>query len=341
MYDIVNVKDLKMEKIKIEEIADELGMQSKELIKRVQLLYKDIKTAKSTVNEKVAQEIFDIILLGKVSSSTKNLSTFSMNNINLHFSSDNIDISMLEKIATTYKEDNTKGFMIRSFNFSELSIVKILVAGLSNLDIKKYVEKKSSKKELELLIKNMNLVLDDVDFENIDEKEPFDDFENYIKKNLPEIVYIEGIDYRKIEQYEKEFLLINSLSKKGIKFEIGFNNIEQINFYNSVENCKKYFTKELGIKKLPKQDAIINIEVSISNIAKKISKKGVLFYILDLSYESNKIQACLCPQYYKKDIEKIDLKTCASILYTMKIKSVFKNEFNEVFYYILNIQNMD
>ena len=231
-----------MEKIKIEEIADELGIQSKELIKRVQLLYKDIKTAKSTVSEKVAQEIFDMILLGKESSSTKNSSTYSMNNINLHFSFEKIDISMLEKIANTYKEDNTKGFMIRSFSFSELSIVKILVAGLFNLDIKKYVEMKSSSKELVQLMNNMNLVLDDVDFEDIDKQDPFCNFKTYIKKNMPEIVYIEGIDYNKIDAYKKEFQLIKLLSNEDIEFKIGFTNMNLKNFESDIEKIKAEFS---------------------------------------------------------------------------------------------------
>ena len=234
-----------MENIKIKEIADELGMQTKELIKRVQFIYKDIKTVKSTVSQKVAQEIFDMILLGKVSSSAENSSTYSIKNINLYFSSKKIDISMLEKIADTYKQENPKDFMIRSFNFSELSVVKILVAGLSNLDIQRYIDMKSTNKELKLLIQNMNQILDDVDFENIDDKDPFDDFDNYIKQYSPKIVYIEGIDATKSKNYKKEFELIKRLSKQKIEFELGFTNIKQDDFYNIVENCKNYFTDEL------------------------------------------------------------------------------------------------
>jgi hypothetical protein len=231
-----------METIKIKEIADELGMQSKELVKRVQFIYKDIKTPKCTVSEKVAQEIFDMILLGKTSSSAKNSYAYSLNNINLYFSSKKVDITMLEKIASTYKQENPKDFMIRSFNFSELSVVKILVAGLSDLNIQRYIDMKSSNQELELLIKNMNLILDDVDFENIDDKDPFDNFGNYINQYLPKIVYIEGIDAKKMKDYKKELELIKAFSKQEIEFELGFTNIEQSDFYNVVEKCKTYFT---------------------------------------------------------------------------------------------------
>ena len=124
-----------MKEIKIQEIADELGMKSKELVKKVQLIYKDIKSPKSVVSQEVAQEIFDTIVFGKENKHTKYISTYSGKNINLYFSQDKIDITMLENIAKTYKQPSQKEFMIRSFNFSELAIVKILVAGLVDMDI--------------------------------------------------------------------------------------------------------------------------------------------------------------------------------------------------------------
>jgi len=213
-----------MEKVQIEEIADELGMQSKELIKRVQLLYKDIKLPKSKVTPEVAQEIFDTIILGNNKKSTIKSYTYNSKNINLYFSSEKIDTSMLEKIASAYKQASQKEFMIRSFNFSELSIVKLLVAGLINLDIKKYVELKYSSKELSDLIDNMNKILDDVDFENIDEKNPLEDFEDYVKAYKPEVVYVEGINYSDFEKYKNVFDVI---AKQGIVFELGFINIDE------------------------------------------------------------------------------------------------------------------
>lgn len=215
-----------MEKVQIEEIADELGMQSKELIKRVQLLYKDIKSPKSKVTPEVAQEIFDTIILGNNKKSTIKLSTFSSKNINLYFSSEKIDTLMLEKIASTYKQPTQKEFMIRSFNFSELSIVKLLVTGLINLDIEKYVELKYSSKELSDLIDNMNQILDDVDFENIDEKNPLEGFEDYVRAYKPEVVYVEGISYDDFEKYKNVFDVIAKLAKQGI-FELGFINIDE------------------------------------------------------------------------------------------------------------------
>jgi len=52
-----NIKENSMQDIKIEEIANEIGMQSKELIIRVQLLYDGIKSPKSTVKPEEAKDI--------------------------------------------------------------------------------------------------------------------------------------------------------------------------------------------------------------------------------------------------------------------------------------------
>lgn len=225
-----------MGSIKIEEIADELGMQSRELIKRVQLHYKDIKSPKSKVSEEVAQEIFNLIIYGEKEKSTSTMNMYSIGNINIHFSSQKIDITMLEKIASTYKSSTQKEFIIRSYNFSELSIVKILVAGLINLDIKKYVELKSTNKELSQLLDNMNKILDDVDFEEIDGKDALDDFKEYISTHKPEIIYIEGVNYDSFKNHQDTFKYIKHLADKEVEFEIGFTrlnskNVKEITYF--------------------------------------------------------------------------------------------------------------
>ena len=224
-----------MEKISIEEVAYELGMQSRDLIKRVQLLYKEIKSPKSKVPLEVAQEIFEIIMFNKESKYPIKHATAHCGNINLYFTSEKIDISFVEQIAKIYKEPNQNEFMIRSFNFDEHAIVNLLTAGLINLDIKKYLELKSTDKELTNLLKNINKIIDDVDFENIDDKNPLDEFEKYIQIHQPEEVYIEGVTYTNFLEYRDVFTLIKKLSKNGINFEIGFVEME----IDSVEELKK------------------------------------------------------------------------------------------------------
>jgi hypothetical protein len=113
--------------------------------------------------------------------------------------------------------------------------VKILTAGLVNLDIKQYVMLKSSNKELSQLLGNMNKIIDDVDFENIDNKNPLDNFEYYLQKHQPEIVYIEGIDYSNYEKYREVFKLIKNPAHKDRRFEIGFSGVASNNITKIIE----------------------------------------------------------------------------------------------------------
>lgn len=211
-----------MKNIKIQEIADELGMQSNELVKRVKLIYQDVKSSRSMVTQEVAQEIFDTIVLGNERNQFFTSYSFTDKNINLYFSSEKIDVTMLKQIASTYKQEVQKEFIILSNNFSELSIVKILVAGLMNLDIKKYIELKSTKKELSTLLNNMNKILDDVEFEDSDNTNPLENFNQYVTNNEPEIIYIEGVRLDEFKKYTAIFKDIKKLSNSGVLFEIGF-----------------------------------------------------------------------------------------------------------------------
>jgi len=229
-----------MEDIRIEEIANELGMQSKELIKRVQLIYSDIKSSKSKVSQEVAQEIFNLIVYGEQEKKMPTMNVCLIDNINIHFLFQKIDITMLEKIASTYKSPTQKEFMIRSYNFSELSIVKILVAGLINLDIKKYVELQSSNKELKQLLDNMNRILNDVDFEEIDNKDALNNFREYVNIHEPEIIYIEGVNYNSFKNHLDTFKYVKSLSKQGIEFHLGFTELSPDNIQKITEFfCEK------------------------------------------------------------------------------------------------------
>jgi len=144
---------------------------------------------------------------------------------------------MLENIAKTYKQPSQKEFMIRSFNFSELSVVKILVAGLVDMDIQKYIESKSSSLELSNLFNNQNKVLDDVDFEDLDNKHPLENFKTYVANYKPELIYIEGLKVEDFLKYHNIFEYIKKLVAMGTMVEIGFCEITS----SDVDNILNYF----------------------------------------------------------------------------------------------------
>ncbi|MBT5935184.1 translation initiation factor IF-2 N-terminal domain-containing protein [Sulfurimonas sp.] len=216
-----------MDNIKIQEIADELGLQSKELVEKVQHLYENVKSSSSSVTEQEAQEIFEILLSG-TSDKTKKPKNSLHDNINLFFSHKKIDIKMLEQLTKIYTKDDTEDFLIASFNFSEHSIVKILVSGLINLDIKEYISKNTNTKELVKLMKNMHKVLDDVEFEDSGDKDPLQKLKYYIESNEPEIVYLEGVTFSEYIKHQKAFEFIRKHSQSGVNFVIGFVQISEV-----------------------------------------------------------------------------------------------------------------
>jgi DNA polymerase III alpha subunit len=58
----------------------------------------------------------------------------------------------------------------------------------------------------------------------------------------------------------------------------------------------------------------------IVNVEKKISKKGLLFYMLDLVDSTSKIKVCVCPLYYQGDIESFALTASYVTPHTLKLQ---------------------
>ena len=58
----------------------------------------------------------------------------------------------------------------------------------------------------------------------------------------------------------------------------------------------------------------------IVHVERKISKKGLLFYILDLVDFSAKVQICVCPGYYHESVEKFALTASFTRLYALKLQ---------------------
>jgi len=242
-----------MDKIKIEDIANELGIKSRELIDRIcklspeALLSLNIKSAKSTVSAKVAEDIFHAVMSNnKLSGIKSTITHHTIGQINISLSYSPIDIDFITKVASIYKTKSSEHFMVRSFNFSEMDIVRFFTAGLIGMDVKRHINNKSSKKDLDGLVENLNIILDDVDIENIDDKDPLYGLESYIQKHKPEVVYLEGIDCQKIDKYLDVFQLIRKLgiadeASPRIRFEISFVNLLVENSNESMEKIVSYF----------------------------------------------------------------------------------------------------
>ncbi len=238
-----------MDIIKIEEIASELGMKARELIARIDnlspeaLFSLNIKSAKSTVSVKVAEEIFDAVMSNReLIGINPTLIHHNIGQINLFFVHNLIDIEFIKKVSSIYKTQSTEHFMVRSFNFSEMDIVRFFTTGLIDMDVARYINNRSSQEELGRLVENLNEILDDVEVENIDDQDPLDNLESYIAKHNPEVIYIEGIDCKDAHKYMKVFQYIGELDKSSkIRFEMSFVNLPLDGAEKTVDDLVSYF----------------------------------------------------------------------------------------------------
>lgn len=106
-----------------------------------------------------------------------------------------------------------------------------------------------------------------------------------------------------------------------------------------------------------KKNTIINVEVSVSNIVKNISKDGVLFYFLDISDGVNKIEACIFPLYFEQEMkvnehkpvgtgitnvinDKVDLDEFTEKYSKVKLQCLLSKDNSTMLYYILDIEKL-
>lgn len=245
-----------MEKIQIVDITNELGMKSRDLILKMTSLHVDrlfslnIKSQKTTVSPEIVQEIFEAVINNKVPYGFQNIPIGrAVELVSISFTHSPIEVDFIKKMASVYAAKSNEHFIVRSFNFLEMDIVRIFTAGLIKLDIGKYSSGSSSQRELMQLLNNLHNILYDLNFVNIDnDSEPLDNLEEYITKHKPQIVYIEGIDCQNYEKYIEVFRLIGKLGEVTetspmVRFEISFVNLPINNTNETIEHIASYFRR--------------------------------------------------------------------------------------------------
>jgi len=238
-----------MSKVKIEEVANEFEIKSREIISLIGELSEEalfslnIKSRSSIIDIKTAEKIFDVIIHDRDLSGIVPAPVFkNIGNIHFSFLHSPIDIEFIKKVASIYKTQSSEHFMGRSFNFSEMDIVRFFTAGLIDLDITRYINNRSSKEDLDRLLENLNEILNDVEVENIDKQDPLYALESYVEKHKPEVIYIEGLDVQKSNMYKCIFQYISELcSTSEIRVEISFVNLSIDGADEMVENIISMF----------------------------------------------------------------------------------------------------
>lgn len=217
-----------MEKIKIEDIASELGVKNTEVLNKAVGLSIKAKSYNSGVSIEDAQKIFDAIIHNKKHKElTVDTLFHSGHNLNIYVSEDNIDYNYLNRMVLPYKNNNIENFLIFSFNFSDKVALEIYSIVLDGLNIEKYLKETLSKIEFEKINTTVKTFSNDVDISYIDDNNPLEDITKHIQQNKPQMIYIEGIELKSLNAQLNIFNTISKFTKLGIKFELGFVNADK------------------------------------------------------------------------------------------------------------------
>ncbi|MFA5454901.1 MAG: translation initiation factor IF-2 N-terminal domain-containing protein [Sulfurimonas sp.] len=215
-----------MNKVKIKDIADELGVSTKEVLHRAVLMSIDVKSIRSTVSLENAQKIFDAIIYNQQPGADNLDSLFyKSKNLNIYLSENSVDMIFLNNISLPYIDQGMDNFLLFSYNFSDDRLQELYSMSLDKLNIEKYLKKKFDDSDFKNLAESVKSFSNDFDISFIDNK-PLDNLKLYCRKFKPQLISIEGIDFSFIENNNFEiFNTIKEMTLFGIKFELGIVNV--------------------------------------------------------------------------------------------------------------------
>lgn len=212
-----------MDKVNIKDIADELGVSTKEVLHRAVLMSMDVKSIRSAVSLEDAQKIFDAIMHNEQFDSIDSL-FYKNKNLTVYLSDNSIDINFLNNISLTYTDQAIDNLLLFSYNFSDDRLQELYSMSLDKLNIEKYLKNKFNDSDFKNLAQSIKSFSDDFDIGFIDNK-PLDNLKFYCRKFEPQLISIEGIDFLAIEKNNFEiFNIVKEMTLLGIKFELSIVN---------------------------------------------------------------------------------------------------------------------
>ena len=215
-----------MDKVKIKDIAEELGINSKDVLQKAMLMAIDVKSIRSSISIEDAEEIFDAILYNKKiikqDISVEDTLFYKSKNLNLYISESPVDIHFLSNISIPYTNENIDNFLLLSYNYSDKKLQELYSLSLNKLDIKKYLKNTFNADDFINLEKSIQKFCDDFDMSYIEGQTPLDNIKEYSRKYKPQLIFIEGINFQHIEKNNFKVLkTIKQMALFNIKFELG------------------------------------------------------------------------------------------------------------------------
>ena len=235
-----------MDKVKIKDIAEELGIRSKDVLQKAVLMAIDVKSIRSSISVEDAQKIFDVILynkeVDKTDISMKDTLFFTSKNFKLYICENSTDINFLKNISVPYTNQNIDNFLLLSYNYSDTTLQELYSLSLHKLDIEKYLQNRFSDDDSYHLQESIKKFCYDFDVSRIDADMPLENIKEYSRKFKPQLIFIEGIDFKYLAKNDFEILkTIKQMTLFNISFELGVVNSNTTKKDKLKQQVSKYF----------------------------------------------------------------------------------------------------
>ncbi|MGB3751812.1 MAG: translation initiation factor IF-2 N-terminal domain-containing protein [Arcobacteraceae bacterium] len=229
-----------MEKVKITEIAQELGSTSKDVYQKAILMSINVKSTRSSVSIEEAQKIFDAILYNKEQTTKITLenvnetieeeycSFYKKGKLYISLTNQSIDLEFNQHIVNTFESNDVDNFLLFSYCNSD-----------------------------ENLKSNFKDFFDDFDVGTVSDEKPLENLEYYAKRYNPKAILIDGIDFKYLdENFEKLLTLIKKVSIYKIKYNFGVVNISKEKQSELIKRINKFFINNVSTN-MPKKEMIL------------------------------------------------------------------------------------
>lgn len=217
-----------MEKVKITEIAQEVGATSKDVYKKAIMMSISVKSTRSSVSIEEAQKIFDAILYNKEQKTQIKLETpsetieeeyssfYKKGKLYISLTNKSVDLDFNQHIVNTFENNDVDNFLLFSYCNSD-----------------------------ENLKSNFKDFFDDFDVETVSDEKPLENLEFYAKRYNPKAILIDGIDFKYLDQnFEKLLTLIKKVSRYKIKYNFGVVNISKEKQSELIKRINKFFIND-------------------------------------------------------------------------------------------------
>lgn len=230
-----------MEKVKIKQIAQELGATSKDVYNKAILMSINVKSTRSSVSIEEAQKIFDAILYNK--EQTRQITTkkenqaikekpyssfYKKGKLYISLTNQSVDLDFNQHIVDTFENNDVDNFLLFSYCNSD-----------------------------ENLKSNFKDFFDEFDVGTVSDKKPLENLEYYAKRYTPKAILIDGIDFKYLdENFEKLLTLIKKVSIYKIKYNFGVVNISKNEQGELIKRINKFFINSVSTN-IPKKEMIL------------------------------------------------------------------------------------